>query len=83
MLQKVITVNGFSKVYAMTGWRLSYAAGPEDVIKAATNVQGHTTSGANSVTQMAGLEALKGSQDSVSAMVCEFDKKKKICCQSP
>ncbi|MEK6622056.1 MAG: pyridoxal phosphate-dependent aminotransferase [Planctomycetota bacterium] len=75
--KKVITVNGFSKVYAMTGWRLGYAAGPEDVIKAATNIQDHTTSGANSVTQMAGLEALKGSQDSVSAMVCEFDKRRK------
>ncbi|HAB54218.1 MAG TPA: aspartate aminotransferase, partial [Ignavibacteriales bacterium] len=75
--KKVITVNGFSKVYAMTGWRLGYAAGPEEIIKAATNIQDHTTSGANSVAQKAGVEALKGNQDSVTMMVREFDKRRK------
>lgn len=75
--EKIITVNGFSKVYSMTGWRLGYAAGPEGIIKSAINIQDHTTSGANSITQMAGLEALKGHQDSVEAMVCEFDKRRK------
>ena len=75
--KKVITVNGFSKVYAMTGWRLGYAAGPEEIIKAATNIQDHTTSGANSVAQKAGVEALKGNQESVSMMVREFDKRRK------
>ncbi|HHT9130656.1 MAG TPA: pyridoxal phosphate-dependent aminotransferase [Candidatus Brocadiaceae bacterium] len=75
--KKVITVNGFSKAYSMTGWRLGYAAGPEEIIKAATNIQDHTTSGANSITQLAGVEALKGNQDSVRAMVCEFDKRRK------
>lgn len=75
--KRVITVNGFSKVYSMTGWRLGYAAGPEEVIKAAVNIQDHTTSGANSITQMAGLEALKGNQDFVTKMVCEFDKRRK------
>jgi len=75
--KKVITVNGFSKVYAMTGWRLGYAAGPEEIIKAATNIQDHTTSGANSITQKAGVEALKGNQDSVTMMVREFDKRRK------
>ncbi len=75
--KKVITVNGFSKVYSMTGWRLGYAAGPEEIIKAATNIQDHTTSGANSVAQKAGVEALKGSQDSVVYMVKEFDKRRK------
>ncbi len=75
--KKVITVNGFSKVYSMTGWRLGYAAGPEEIIKAATNIQDHTTSGANSVAQKAGVEALKGSQDSVVIMVKEFDKRRK------
>ncbi|MFN3530943.1 MAG: pyridoxal phosphate-dependent aminotransferase [Candidatus Brocadia sp.] len=75
--KKVITVNGFSKVYAMTGWRLGYAAGAEKIIKAATNIQDHTTSGANSVTQKAGVEALKGNQDSVNFMVQEFDKRRR------
>ena len=75
--KKVITVNGFSKVYAMTGWRLGYAAGPEEIIKAATNIQDHTTSGANSIAQKAGVEALKGSQDSVTMMVREFDRRRK------
>ena len=74
---RIITVNGFSKVYAMTGWRLGYAAGPEEIIKAATNIQDHTTSGANSVAQKAGVEALKGNQDSVTMMVREFDKRRK------
>lgn len=75
--EKVITVNGFSKVYSMTGWRLGYAAGPEGIIKSAINIQDHTTSGASSITQMAGLEALKGNQDSVETMVCEFNKRRK------
>lgn len=75
--KKVVTINGFSKVYSMTGWRLGYAAGPEEVIKAAINIQDHTTSGASSITQMAGLEALKGNQDSVHTMVREFDKRRK------
>ena len=75
--KKVITVNGFSKVYAMTGWRLGYAAGQEEIIKAATNIQDHTTSGANSIAQKAGVEALKGNQDSVTMMVREFDKRRK------
>ncbi|MCF6148623.1 MAG: pyridoxal phosphate-dependent aminotransferase [Candidatus Kuenenia sp.] len=73
----VITINGFSKVYSMTGWRLGYAAGPETIIKAATNIQDHTTSGASSITQIAGLEALRGNQDSVNNMVAEFDRRRK------
>ncbi|TVM03564.1 MAG: aspartate aminotransferase [Candidatus Brocadia sp. WS118] len=75
--KKVITINGFSKVYAMTGWRLGYAAGAEEIIKAATNIQDHTTSGANSITQKSGVEALKGSQDPVNFMVTEFDKRRR------
>ncbi|MBV6519563.1 MAG: aspartate aminotransferase [Candidatus Brocadia sp.] len=75
--KKVITVNGFSKVYSMTGWRLGYAAGPEEIIKAATNIQDHTTSGANSITQKAGVEALKGNQDPVIFMIKEFDKRRR------
>ena len=75
--KKVITVNGFSKVYAMTGWRLGYAAGPEEIIKAATNIQDHTTSEPIPLPKRPGVEALKGSQDSVTMMVREFDRRRK------
>ncbi|MBI4177140.1 MAG: pyridoxal phosphate-dependent aminotransferase [Candidatus Aenigmarchaeota archaeon] len=71
-----ITVNGFSKAYAMTGWRIGYAAAHEDVTKAALNIQNHTTSGTNSIAQKAALEAITGPQDSVEAMGKEFEKRR-------
>jgi aspartate aminotransferase len=58
-LARTITVNGFSKAYAMTGWRLGYAAGPKAVIDAMKVLQGQSTSGANSVTQKAAVAALE------------------------
>ncbi len=76
-MNKVITVNGFSKAYAMTGWRLGYAAGPENVIKAAVRLQDHTTSCANSIAQKAAVEALRGDQTTVGLMVAEFDKRRR------
>ncbi|MFQ5862098.1 MAG: pyridoxal phosphate-dependent aminotransferase [Candidatus Brocadiales bacterium] len=75
-MKKVITVNGFSKAYAMTGWRLGYAAGPEKIIKAAIKLQDHTTSCANSIAQMAAVEALRGDQTPTKLMVEEFDKRR-------
>ncbi len=93
-MKRVITVNGFSKSYAMTGWRLGYAAGPKDIIEAAVKIQDHVTSNANSIAQKAGLAALKGDQSSVAKMVEEFDKRRTyivgrlnaipdICCLTP
>ena len=76
--EQVITVNGLSKTYAMTGWRLGYAAGPEAVIKAATNIQDQVTSGPNSIAQKAAVEALRGDQSCVAEMVAEFDKRRKV-----
>lgn len=76
-MKKVITVNGFSKSYAMTGWRLGYAAGPENIIKAVIKLQDHTTSCANSIAQKAAVEALRGDQTPVRLMVEEFDKRRK------
>ena len=73
---KVITVNGFSKSYAMTGWRLGYAAGLEIIIRGAIKVQDHTTSCPNSVAQMAGLEALRGNQGSIDQMLKEYDSRR-------
>lgn len=75
--EKTITINGVSKSYAMTGWRIGYAVGPREIIKAMTDYQGHTTSGANSPAQHASLEALSNSADSVEMMRLEFDKRRK------
>lgn len=71
-----IIVNGVSKSHAMTGWRIGYAAGPENVIKAATDFQSQNTSNPTSIAQKAAVEALKGSQDAVGMMVGEFQKRR-------
>ncbi|MBA4386981.1 MAG: aspartate aminotransferase [Verrucomicrobia bacterium] len=67
-----ITVNGFSKAYAMTGWRLGYFAAPAPIAKAASALQSHSTSGPNTFAQYGGIEALKGPQDCVEKMVAAF-----------
>ena len=61
----------------MTGWRLGYAAGPADVIKAMTNIQSQSTSNPNSITQKAAVEALTGPQDFIGMMLKEFDKRRR------
>ncbi|MGE5693416.1 MAG: pyridoxal phosphate-dependent aminotransferase [Candidatus Zixiibacteriota bacterium] len=72
MKEKTIVVNGFSKAYAMTGWRLGYAAGPKDVIQKASAIQSHITTNASSISQKAGVGALKGDQKPVVEMANEF-----------
>ncbi len=74
-MEKVITINGFSKAFSMTGWRIGYAAGPIDIIKAATMLQDHTTSGPNSFTQKAAVAALKA-EGHTAEMVSEFNKRR-------
>ncbi|MHC4481886.1 MAG: aminotransferase class I/II-fold pyridoxal phosphate-dependent enzyme, partial [Planctomycetota bacterium] len=76
--RRVITVNGFSKTYAMTGWRIGYAAGPAEVIRAAGRLQSHMTSGADSIAQRAALEALRGRQESVGEMREAFDRRRRL-----
>jgi aspartate aminotransferase len=71
-----ILVNGFSKTYAMTGWRLGYAAGPQEIIAAIGNYQSQTTSNPNSIAQKAGIEALRGSQSAIAVMVREFERRR-------
>ena len=71
-----IVVNGVSKSYAMTGWRIGYAAGPEEMIKAATRLQDHSTSNPSSISQKAALSALTGPQDHIPKMVYEFKKRR-------
>lgn len=76
MKERTVVVNGFSKSYSMTGWRIGYAAGPEDVIKAMNKIQSHSTSNASSISQMAALEALTGPQNSVQIMRSEFENRR-------
>jgi aspartate aminotransferase len=71
-----ILVNGFSKTYAMTGWRLGYAAGPQEIIAAMGNYQSQTTSNPTSFVQKGGIEALRGSQSAVALMVQEFEQRR-------
>jgi aspartate aminotransferase len=68
-----ITVNGFSKSYAMTGWRLGYLGAPESIAKAIDAIQSHATSGCTSFAQKGALAALKGDQTAVNDMRAEFD----------
>src|SRR5580698_934153 len=68
-----ITVNGFSKAYAMTGWRLGYLGAPEPIAKAIDSIQSHSTSNACSFAQKGGLAALKGDQQPVADMRDEFN----------
>jgi aspartate aminotransferase len=63
LYERTLTMNGVSKAYAMTGWRIGYAAGPEKLIKAMDMIQGQQTSGACSIAQWAAVEALNGTQD--------------------
>ena len=63
MLERTVTVNGFSKGYAMTGWRVGYLGAPEKIVKATNKMQGQYTSANSSIAQRAALAALNGSQD--------------------
>jgi aspartate aminotransferase len=76
MKERTVTVNGFSKAYSMTGWRLGYAAAPKRIIKLMSNLQGHSVSNATSFVQKAGVAALKESQDCVVEMVSEFRRRR-------
>jgi aspartate aminotransferase len=78
MYDRTVIINGVSKAYAMTGWRIGFAAGPEKLIKAMTNFQSHSTSNPNSIAQKASLEALTGhgKDEIIAEMVKEFAKRR-------
>jgi len=78
MRDRVITINGFSKSYAMTGWRLGYMAAPSDITRAALKLQSHSVSHATSFVQHAGITALCSDQSSVDEMVTEFRARRDI-----
>jgi len=74
--EKTVIINGVSKAYSMTGWRIGYAAGPREIISAMGIVQSHTTSNANSIAQKAAAEALSGQQTEINKMVAEFQARR-------
>lgn len=80
---KAITfvVNGVSKAYSMTGWRIGYAAGPEDAISAMSRIQSHSTSNPTSIAQKAALTAISGSQEAVESMRVAFEKRRDLICE--
>lgn len=73
-----IVINGVAKTYAMTGWRVGWMIGPNDVIKAATNLQSHLTSNVNNIAQRAAVTALNGNLDAVFEMRKAFDTRRKL-----
>lgn len=76
MKDLTITVNGVSKTYAMTGWRIGYLAAPKDIAKAIDSLQSHATSNANSIAQYATIKALNSSEAAVEEMVARFARRR-------
>jgi aspartate aminotransferase len=90
----VVTVNGMSKAYSMTGWRIGFLGARQDIVSAAEKVQGQVTSNASSISQYAALAALTGPDDELRAMAAEFRRRRDfihaavtsiegICCLKP
>lgn len=77
MFERTITINGASKSYAMTGWRLGFAGGPEPIISAMSRLQGQTTSGATSFVQTAMIAAIRGDQSCVAKMAAAYQERGK------
>jgi aspartate aminotransferase len=78
LYERTLTMNGVSKAYAMTGWRIGYAAGPIELIKAMDMVQGQQTSGASTIAQWAAVEALDGPQDYLEERRQAFERRRDL-----
>ena len=78
MQERTILLGGFSKAYAMTGWRIGYAAGPKDIIAAMTKIHQYTIMCAPTMAQVAALEALRGGEASVLEMVTDYNRRRKV-----
>ncbi len=76
MSERTVTLNGFSKAYAMTGWRLGYFAGPEELVAEAGKVHGHSVSCATNFVQHAGVEALRNTDEAVAEMTAAFERRR-------
>jgi len=80
MVDRTVLVNGLSKAYSMTGWRIGYAAAPADLVGAISKIQSQSTSNPVSFIMPAVVEALTGPQDFIDTMVAEFDKRRNYIC---
>jgi len=78
LYDRTLTMNGVSKAYAMTGWRIGYCGGPIELIKAMSLVQGQSTSGTCSIAQWAAVEALNGTQDFIPERRAEFESRRNL-----
>jgi aspartate aminotransferase len=78
LYDRTLTMNGVSKAYCMTGWRIGYAGGPEALIKAMGELQGQSTSNPSSISQAAAVEALNGTQDFIAVNNAEFKKRRNL-----
>ncbi len=78
MRERTILLGGFSKSYAMTGWRIGYAAAPPDLLGAMRKVHQYTIMSAPTIAQFAALEALRNGEDAVQAMVAEYDRRRRL-----
>lgn len=81
LYERTITVNGMSKAFAMTGWRIGYMGAPEWISKACAKVQGQVTSGANAIAQRASIVALKAPKSKIQYMVDEFKRRRDLVLQ--
>jgi aspartate aminotransferase len=82
LFDRTITINGVSKAYAMTGWRIGYCGGPKSIVNAMKKVQGQSTSNPSSISQVAAIAALNGPHDAVNMMVGEYKKRHDYMCDA-
>lgn len=78
MRERTIVVNGFSKAFSMTGWRLGYACGPEEIIRQIVKIHQYTIMCAPTVSQYAAIEALRGCDEAVADMKAEYDRRRRL-----
>ncbi|MGI8905178.1 MAG: pyridoxal phosphate-dependent aminotransferase [Candidatus Sumerlaeaceae bacterium] len=78
MKDRTLVVNGFSKAFSMTGWRLGYTAGPQEIMSAMNTLQSHSTSNATTFAQWGGVEAMRNTADDVEKMRAAFDERRKV-----
>jgi len=82
LFDRTITINGVSKAYAMTGWRIGYCGAPKSIVKAMKKIQGQSTSNPSSISQVAAIAALNGPHDAVNMMVGEYKKRHDYLCDA-
>ncbi|HIF19326.1 MAG TPA: pyridoxal phosphate-dependent aminotransferase [Gammaproteobacteria bacterium] len=82
LFDRTITINGVSKAYAMTGWRIGYCGAPKTIVQAMKKIQGQSTSNPSSISQVAAIAALNGPHDAVNMMVNEYKKRHDYLCDA-